>query len=215
MLRRLALMILPLLLAQGPALAHPHIFVDAKAGFAFDEAGQVAGLRISWTYDAFTTLFLFDVLDLDKDGDGALDDKDYAAILKGETEWQEGYVGDIYFEVNEVVQPHLVPVNAEALYEDERITVQFDLPLEAPVDVAGQDVVLRLYDPNYYYAYSVIEIVEPKPVPENCDLALYPFEPDALTSDLLVALGTLSREEQPQQEGIGRMFSDEVVLTCG
>lgn len=215
MLRRLALMILPLLLAQGPALAHPHIFVDAKAGFAFDEAGQVDGLRISWTYDAFTTLFLFDVLDLDKDGDGALDDKDYAAILKGETEWQEGYVGDIYFEVNEVVQPHLVPVNAEALYEDERITVRFDLPLEAPVDVAGQDVVLRLYDPNYYYAYSVIEIVEPKPVPENCDLALYPFEPDALTSDLLVALGTLSREEQPEQEGIGRMFSDEVVLTCG
>ena len=61
MLRRLGSLLLPLLLIHGPALAHPHIFVDAKAGFRFNDAGQVEGFRISWTYDAFTTLFLFDV----------------------------------------------------------------------------------------------------------------------------------------------------------
>ena len=43
-------------------------------------------------------------LDLDRDGDGALDDADYAAILRGETEWQDGYVGDVYFEVNDTVK---------------------------------------------------------------------------------------------------------------
>ncbi|WP_306115348.1 MULTISPECIES: DUF1007 family protein [unclassified Roseovarius] len=215
MMRRLGSLLLPLLLLQGPALAHPHIFVDAKAGFRFNDAGQVAGFRISWTYDAFTTLFLFDVLDLDRDGDGALDDADYAAILRGETEWQEGYVGDIYFEVNDTVKPHLVPVDAEALYRDELITIRFDLPLATPVDVAGQDVVLRLYDPNYYYAYTVAEITNATHLPDGCAVDLVPFEPDALTSDLLVALGSLSREEQPEQEGIGRMFSDEVILKCG
>ena len=56
---------------------------------------------------------------------------------------------------------------------------------------------------------------EPAPVPDGCDAALIPFEPDELTTELLVALGSLSREEQPEQEGIGRMVSDKVVLTCG
>ena len=161
----LAMLTLPLLVAQAPASAHPHIFVDAKAGFTFDAQNQIDGLRISWTYDAFTTLFLFDVLDLDKDGDGALDDADYAAILEGETKWAEGYVGDIYLEVDDVVAPHLLPVDAEAAYQDDRITVMFNLPLADPLAVAGRDVVLRLYDPNYYYAYTVTDIIEPTPCP--------------------------------------------------
>ncbi|WP_375342745.1 DUF1007 family protein [Salipiger aestuarii] len=45
--------------------AHPHIFVDARTGLLVNERGQLDVLRVSWTCGAFTTLFLFDVLDLD------------------------------------------------------------------------------------------------------------------------------------------------------
>lgn len=202
------------MLASGPASAHPHVFVDTKAGFHIDADGALTGLYISWTYDPFTTLFLFDALDLDRDKDGKLDDADYASILRGETEWADDYVGDIYLEVNETVQPHLKPVNAEADYRDDQITVRFDLPLAAPVRIPDQDVTLRIYDPNYYYAYTVTEIVERAPLPQSCEAAIYGFEPDAATSDLLVALGTLSREETPEQADVGRLFSDEVELSC-
>ena len=207
-------MMMWLVLAQGPASAHPHIFVDAKAGFHIAEDGSLTGLYISWTYDPFTTLFLFDALDLDRDKDGQLNDDDYAAILRGETEWADGYVGDIYLEVNEKVQPHLRPVDAKADYSNDQITIRFDLPLAEPVNVPGQDVSLRLYDPNFYYAYSVVEITNPVPMPTACEAWIYAFEPDAVTGDLLVALGTLSREETPEQADVGRLFSDEVVLSC-
>jgi len=213
-LRRLVLPLMALFCAQAPAWAHPHIFVDAKAGFQIRDDGTVSGLRISWTYDAFTTLFLFDVLDLDRDGDGALDAADYAAILRGETEWAEEYVGDIYLEVNGAVHPHLKPVGAEALYDNDQITVAFDLPLATPVAAPGQDVVLRLYDPGYYYSYSVSEVLGQSDMPNDCTAQLYPFEPDAVTSDLLIILGSLSREETPEQENVGRLFSDEIVLSC-
>ena len=207
-------MMISLVLTQGAASAHPHIFVDAKAGFHINEDGLLTGLHISWTYDPFTTLFLFDVLDLDRDKDGALDDEDYAAILRGETEWADDYVGDIYLEVNETVHPHLKPVGAQADYRDDRITVRFDLPLAEPVAVPGKDIVLRIYDPNYYYAYTVIEIAEPGLLPETCEASIFAFEPDAVTGDLLVTLGTLSREESPEQANVGRLFSDEVALSC-
>jgi ABC-type uncharacterized transport system substrate-binding protein len=44
----------------GPAKAHPHVFVDARTGFIFGTDGQLEALRISWTYDEFTTLILFE-----------------------------------------------------------------------------------------------------------------------------------------------------------
>ena len=211
---RFVLLTISLLLAHGPALAHPHIFVDTKAGFRIDENGVMTGLYISWTYDPFTTLFLFDALDLDRDGDGKLNDDDYAAIVRGETEWADDYVGDIYLEVNDKVHPHLKPVAAQADFQNDQITVQFDLPLAEPLTLPGQDVILRIYDPNYYYAYTVTELTNPTPLPETCKAVLNSFEPDAVSSDLLVALGSLSREETPDQPNVGRMFSDEVVVSC-
>ena len=44
----------------GPVKAHPHVFVDARTGFIFGADGQLEPLRISWTYDEFTTLILFE-----------------------------------------------------------------------------------------------------------------------------------------------------------
>ena len=67
----------------GPAKAHPHVFVDARTGFIFGADGQLEALRISWTYDEFTTLILFESLNLDQDGDGQFNDTDRAAIIEG------------------------------------------------------------------------------------------------------------------------------------
>ena len=95
----------------GAAFSHPHVFVDAQAGFHFDKDGRLVSLRVTWTYDAFTSLTLFEILDLDKDGDGKLDDGDRAAIVAGETEWPDGYDGDIYLEAAGSGIPLARPVN--------------------------------------------------------------------------------------------------------
>ena len=58
--------------AADPAVSHPHVFVDTQAGFQFAADGRLEMLRVVWTYDAFTSLTLFEILDLDKDGDGQL-----------------------------------------------------------------------------------------------------------------------------------------------
>jgi len=195
--------------------AHPHIFVDAQTGFLFTEEGQLRALRISWTYDAFTTLFLFDVLDLDKDGDGRLDNTDRTAIVVGETDWPTEYNGDIYLELAGQHRALTRPENAMARMEDDRITVAFDLPLAQPADMSENTAILRLYDPVFYYAYTILsDGPSPQSLPSTCNAKVIAFEPDAATTALQAQLAALSREESPEQGNVGRLFSDEVSLTC-
>lgn len=195
---------------SGQAEAHPHVFVDARTGFSFDDQGRLTALRITWTYDAFTSLSLFDILDLDKDRDGKLNAEDRAKIVAGETDWAEGYMGDTYLEQDG--QPVVLarPEAGSARLSDDRISVTFDLPLSTPTAVAGE-MVLRLYDPSYYYAYS---IVATDAGGGGCGARLVPFKADEATEELQRQLAKLSREDVPEQENVGRLFADEVWVSC-
>jgi len=195
----------------SPVLAQPHVFVDARAGFVLDEAGRLVSLKITWTYDAFTSLTLFDILDLDKDNDGVLDDADRAAIVAGETEWQDDYKGDTYLEQDGRDVVLAKPLNGAASMADDRITVSFDLPLQDPIEV-DDGVVLKLYDPNYYYSYTVVGLDAVEGAP--CASALDAFVADEASAELQSKLALLSREETPEIENVGRLFADQVRLTC-
>ena len=83
----------------GVTKAHPHVFVDARTGFVFGSDRQLEAIKVSWRYDEFTTLVLFETLELDLDQDGQLNDADRVKILEGETNWPQDYKGDIYLEV--------------------------------------------------------------------------------------------------------------------
>ncbi|WP_195819982.1 DUF1007 family protein [Roseobacter sp. MH60115] len=197
------------------AKAHPHVFVDARTGFIFNNDGYLEAVRISWTYDQFTTLILFESLDLDRDLDGRLSAADRAEIIAGETNWSAEYNGDVYLEVEGQERPMGRPKNATASLENDQITVAFDLPLSQPAGLAGRTAVLRLYDPFFYYAYTILADAEKRGLPPGCQADLISFEPDAAASALQEQLAALSREDTPDQPNVGRLFSDEVVLACG
>lgn len=199
----------------GMTKAHPHVFVDARTGFIFNDDGHLKALRISWTYDEFTTLILFESLNLDTDGDGLFNDADRAAVVGGETNWDPEYKGDIYLEIAGADYPLGRPEAGEVTLESNQVEVSFDLPLSQPVDIQDNPAFLRLYDPFFYYAYTILPMVDALDVPEGCQIRIVPFEPDAAARALQDQLAALSREDTPEQPDVGRLFSDEVHLTCG
>lgn len=97
---------------------------------------------------------------------------------------------------------------------DGQIIVSFDLPLASPVDMSGQHASLRLYDPVFYYAYSVNVMPSSQQLDAPCRATANPFKPNEAEASALVQLAALSREETPDEPDIGAQFSDEVVLTC-
>lgn len=205
-----ALLAIALSLVTTPALPHPHVFVDAKAGFAVDDRG-LTGLRITWLYDAFTTLVLYEQLDLDRDGDGKLDAADLERVAFGETDWAPEYEGDTYLWVDGAKEALGRPRNGVARMVGDQVEVSFDLPLAAPEPLGGLSASLRLYDPAYYYAYDVTGTDGSV---EGCAVALVPFEPDAEDQALQDQLSALSQEEVPDDPTIGARFADEITLQC-
>ena len=201
----------------GPAKAHPHVFVDARTGFIFGANGQLEALRISWTYDEFTTLILFESLDLDKDGDGdgEFNDADRAAIIEGETNRDSAYKGDVYLEFAGQDYPLGRPEAVAVTLNNNQVKVSFDLPLSQPVRIDNTLVFLRLYDPFFYYAYTIVPPTDPTDLPEDCQVQIVPFEPNAAESALQDKLAALGREDIFSVENVGRLFSDKVQLTCG
>ena len=54
----------------GPAQAHPHVWITAKAEIVYAADGNVSGVRHHWTFDAGYSAYL--TQGLDKNGDGNL-----------------------------------------------------------------------------------------------------------------------------------------------
>ena len=215
MLRGFWSFLLCVLCLGDPVEAHPHVFVDARASFIFDANTKLQAVRISWTYDEFTTLVLFETLNLDQDGDGKFNDADRAAVIEGETNWDPEYKGDIYLEIAGRDYPLGRPKAAAVVYANNQVEVTFDLPLSKAVAINAAPAYLRLYDPAFYYAYSIQPPVHPDNLPKGCRAQITTFEPNAAESALQDTLAALGREEAPEQENVGRLFSDEVRLTCG
>src|SRR5204863_5758091 len=53
---------------SSPALAHPHIFIDAKAKIVFDAEGRVTAIHNEWTFDEAYSSWSIQGLDTDNDG---------------------------------------------------------------------------------------------------------------------------------------------------
>jgi polyphosphate kinase len=208
-----AVLVLPFLLLPPAARAHPHVFVDASAGFLAGADGRLDALRIVWLYDAFTTLVLYDQLGLDPDGDGQLDAADLAAVAAGETDWPPEYAGDTYLWRGGAAVALGRPAEAVARMVGDRLEVAFDLPLAEPLQLARGVFSLKLYDPGYYYAYGM-QIAAVPALPGGCRAELIPFRADAATAELQAALSALSAEEVPDDPEIGARFADEIRLTC-
>ncbi|WP_198144828.1 DUF1007 family protein [Pseudorhodobacter aquimaris] len=203
-----------LVLSVNATAAHPHVFVDAKGTFIFAEDGRLAGVRIYWLYDAFTTLLLYETLDLDKDGDGKLDAADLETVKRGETDWAPDYEGDTYLWVEGAKQVLSRPANASAQMHDDRIGVGFELTLENPVDMSDKSASLKIYDPIYYYAYSIDKDSPLLDAPDGCAVQINRFTPDEESADLQKQLEALSQEEIPDDPNVGAMFAEEILLRC-
>ena len=144
------LALLPLPAAQ----AHPHIFVDTALRFVLDDQRNVTGVEVTWTYDDFFTLLIFEDMGLDPDGDAQLTEAELAR-LKGFDliEWPPGFEGDLYAYARgqKIEMPRPTPVAVE-ITPDARIRATHFRPIP-PVPAAALEI--QQYDPTYYVAYDV------------------------------------------------------------
>lgn len=200
----------------GTAGAHPHVFLDGGADFLFDDQGRLAAIRVIWQYDAFASLFIVESLEVDRDADGALTDEEKAKVVADQLTWEEPFKGDSYLWHGGAEIALAGPTNGTAELSEGRLTVTFERALETPLVPADAEVLVKLYDPTYYFAYFATH--PPRfegAAPATCRARIEPFEPDSSLAALQGSLALLSTEETPDQADVGALFADRIVLLCG
>ena len=203
--------ILPVLLLSllpGLAAAHPHIFVDTKLRVIVDDAGNLEGVEISWTYDDFYSLLLLSDYGLDNDGDGRLRPDELSRLDGFDMNWIEGYQGDTHAtRAGNTVR--LGPPQGRGTSVERGLNTSTHFrAASGPAD----GLVVKAFDPTFYTAYTLVDAVE---VDGPCTATVIPADLDAaytLVEELLYATPAAQAEDNYPE--VGEAFADTVTLSC-
>jgi ABC-type uncharacterized transport system substrate-binding protein len=206
-------------LPAGPAAAHPHIFVDTGVELLHDAEGRLTALRVHWTYDELFSLLLLEDLGLDDDYDGVLTEAETEALQGFDMHWPEGFEGDVYVTADGDPVALLPPeTGPAALRENGMLTSTHTRRLARPLDGAAEAVVVSVYDPTFYTAYSILPAEVSTDAP-GCDTAVFTPDLDAAYAQLEAALAELGAVVDDPFEAVdfppvGDRFAEEIRLTC-
>lgn len=203
---------LMLLGAAAPALAHPHIFIDAKVAIGFDSSGRIASLKHTWTFDPAFSAWAVQGLDTNHDGTVSTEEMQPLADDNMSGLSQYGfytYAGD---------GMSFSPVGDQKMvYVDGKVTLSYSITANTP-QVPGHDFELGVYDPEYYVAISFADVsaVTLENAPADCSVRLDPPEPmsDAL-QQRLSSLGPEVLELPPDLAAAMRGTQGKIVVSCG
>lgn len=189
------------------AQAHPHVFIDAELRFITNE-GQITGVEVTWTYDAFHTLLLLEERGFDSDGDGQLTDEERAALMGFDlTDWPDWFEGGLFIQAQDrkiaLGPPH--PLTLEI--QDGRLVTRHARRL-GPVGADG--LVVRPYDPSYFAAITLGSTPQ---VPQGCTAHVLEANPDDAALEM-AALLDMPSEVGVEDTTVGILFADTMVIEC-
>jgi ABC-type uncharacterized transport system substrate-binding protein len=199
----------------GPALAHPHVFIDTKVEVMLDTDNRATGVMISWTYDDLYSLYVVGDMGLDPDWDGKLTPEEEAKLSGFDMNWDAGFAGDTYALMDDRDLPLSRPKNWSASYAGGKITSVHERSFEVPVPIAAVPLIVQVYDPGFYTAYTIP--FDPV-LTGGAGCTADAFAPDASAADetLRAALAEYSADVDLEADfpAIGKAYSEEVRVTC-
>jgi ABC-type uncharacterized transport system substrate-binding protein len=214
MLRALAL----LALSAAPAAAHPHIFIDTGLEVIFDRQGRAAAVRVAWVYDDFYSLMVLSDRGLDRDGDGALTAAETAALNGFDMNWDADYQGDLYLMDGGGAPVALGrPRDWTATVEQGRIVTTHVRPLARPLAVAADPLVLQVYDPGYYTAYTILGTPSLSGAgAQGCRVQVFAPDLTEAQQELQAMLQEYTADQSVEMDfpAVGANFAEEARVTC-
>lgn len=203
-------------MTMSDALAHPHVWITMRSDVIFNEAREVTGIGVEWTFDDGYTGMALD--GLDANGDGVYSQSELAPLTAENLTSLKEYNYFIAARVNGEIVPIKDAVESGQIYRDGKLSLHFQVPLAAPVDPRKSQFLFKIYDPEFFLA---MDYVADDPVgivgtmPEDCRLKVEPVISDQqllATQEMLSSKGTEWKPEN--NEDFGGMFAQPAKLLC-
>ena len=173
--------------------AHPHMWIDAKAEFVFDDQARLSSIKQTWRFDDLFSPYAMQGVKKGADG------KYPAATLKSmANDWMDALGEPIshFFtrvRVNDETLGFAAPQNARLRWDNtlNRLELAFTLPLAKPVALSGRQALIDIYDPTYFVAYDFAgnDVITLSRAPAECARKyIPPRELDYATMQQLAAI---------------------------
>ncbi len=201
-----------------PALAHPHIMIDAKAVLVFDQQGDLAAIKNSWTFDeAFS---VWQTQGLDTNGDGVTSSEEMQDLANENMKGLADY--NFYTSAGEGLQSLEFEAAGDQKfsYKDNRSTLDFTIRLKTPYRIE-KPIDIAIADPEYYVAITFksgtdvalenapqacsFQKIPPREMSDDLAARLFAIPPDVtdLPPDLEAALRGVQGSIRVNCDGLG------------
>lgn len=195
--------------SASPALAHPHVWVTAKAEIVFAPDGKVTGVRHHWTFDEAYTAYV--TQGLDKDNDGKLSPEELQELADENAASLNEFDYFTVLKARGKPQAFDSPREARMNMEKTQVAMSFFLPLKAPASPSGA-VSVEIEDPTFFVYFSLSEgqaAISLANAPQGCVTRIAKAKPlDATMQQILQDEGAI----QPQDIGIE--YSNRAIIAC-
>lgn len=153
--KRFALVLCALALAS-PALAHPHVYVTAKAELAYAADGKMTAIRHAWTFDPAYSAY--STQGLDKNNNGVLEPDELQELAKINTESLAEYAYFSVLKLDGVKQVFDAPRDAMMTFDKGlgQTTLTFTLPLKSPA-LAKKALALEIFNSTFFVAFAIAD----------------------------------------------------------
>lgn len=210
---RMACLTLALAGLSRPALAHPHVFAEARLELQADDAGMLTELRNVWRFDEVFSSSL--ILDFDKNQSGALEEDELKDI--GET-IRKSLANYNYFQ-HLTLDGHSIkvamPPELTADWVDGKLLVLFAVKPEKPMPIKGR-LSFGVYDPTLYTSIdfaSDAEMATFGSAFDACQRQVVRPDPDQVLKDNQDNL-TQAFFDDPAGTNMAKLFAVRLEVTC-
>jgi ABC-type uncharacterized transport system substrate-binding protein len=197
------------------AEAHPHILIEARTELLFNAQGEVVGVSNIWDFDdAFSA---YAIQGYDSKGDGKPTRADLQPFAEINVKSLAEYNYFTRMKVDGVSVSFGHPKNYFDVFNDEKLTLSFTLPLSKPVDIRGKTLQLDVYDPAYFAAITFAQNQPVKLVGADAGCESFVHRPEPLDPSIasqLAAIPASQRRPPPELFAVTDKLVNAARVTC-
>jgi ABC-type uncharacterized transport system substrate-binding protein len=211
MLLRLLILLAGLLAPVTAALAHPHVFVAAKAEVIYDGKGNVLGVNHVWTFDESYSAFA--TMGFPKGPDGKFLPDKLAELAKVNIESLTDFA---YFTSAKAAGRKVdfaAPQNYRFEHHGDALTLFMTLPLKSPAP--GKTFSLDVGDSTYFVAFAFDEArdaVVLAQAPQGCTVTVR--RPRQADLSNFQRLSDQMFQALTNKEEVAGAFSNRAIIAC-
>jgi ABC-type uncharacterized transport system substrate-binding protein len=195
-----------------PALAHPHVWVTARAEILYAPDGKITGVRHAWTFDKGYSAYVTQGLDSNKDG--KLTPEELQELAKENTESLADFDYFTVLKADGAKQAFAAPRDYRMVFDDGEATLSYLLPLKAPAR-AARALSVEIYDPTFFVAFGMAEgddALKLAGAPKGCSVNV--SRPKSFDVSQQQNLSEAFFEALTASSNFGSQFANRAIIAC-